>query len=289
MRSLLSLCKLQNPRQYLNLYSEYTSKIQVTNNKVNVSSLMATHKIPGYKLLFNMANLGHLSVRNVTWDEAQSLCGQFISTYKGRPLHNFFVKGIPSFGSIQNDLKDYTENDSKDTKNYSKDKTDPRLHTQIINTTLYDMAYGNIYTFHNVMIKLLDEQIKYQGNSSIKFESTANKIKKACDITSNEDLYNKLYNEIVNNTTHSVNDTVIDITRLLNKYKIKSEELYSCMIDQSYSMCRITVCKNVLDKNNYYIGSLNTLFRQSMDESQFINIYNNPHIYDVLVELVIRG
>lgn len=276
---IMNICKLRDPIRHNYLYDEYVSNTTYNSETVNLTPLMNKYKITGAKLLMSLVNTNSdiHKVTDMTWDESQKMCGKYIDKYRNI-RDSYFVCGVPSIGFQQ--FINYMDYDSR-TKN------------------------SNGYSaFHNIIIQLLDkemEHVYYKGEASIRNLSTKSTILADCmnivgyslNIYGQNDniplhslppIVRYLYDTIIKHVTHTLDDTAINITCLLNNYKISSEELYASIVcpDETYKN-KIDTCKKLLSDNNNYIPSLNILF----DEKNQV-IYNRQGIYRSLALLVLN-
>lgn len=114
-------------------------------------------------------------------------------------------------------------------------------------------------------------------------------IKTACELV-NPSRKAFLYQEFTNLTKHQNADTIIDITELMNKYKITGEELFFAMFTASSpfgmgifatrltnNIFTVAQAKKILQEHNYYIDYHNgkpikNSFRRDPSTEQIIRI-----------------
>lgn len=103
----------------------------------------------------------------------------------------------------------------------------------IFDTTVFNFAYG-INAFHKAILNDLADDINFKHNLSIRNKETMDIINNSYnnirDYFYNKDnmtheIFSMLYDDFMSMTTHTNNDTIIDITELMNCYNINSEEL----------------------------------------------------------------
>lgn len=179
----------------------------------------------------------------------------------------------------------------------------------------YDYFYGK-YSFDRAIISLLDKHLEtyIDGKNSIRYKNTLKTIRfSAREISCNKfhdgvPLEDIIYKDFVENTSHSLGDTRIEIGKLMDMYQIKSHDLLYEMYDRSRGgiyenkLHSVRNAKHILERFSYYIDYLygmkiKTKFRMNKGESQYINIkkiesgdsYHNPgHIYRCIMHLMLK-
>jgi hypothetical protein len=145
--------------------------------------------------------------------------------------------------------------------------------SHVYNMQSFDKMYSD-NAFNTAIIKFIDLKLDAKGNASIRNNKTIDLIK---ECTNN----NKLFTDFINNTTHSNNDTCVEIGKLMDLYNIESHELLYVMYTMGYGNGKdsftLNDAKNVLEKNNYYVDYLNgrpikNTFREGKGEEQNIRI-----------------
>lgn len=102
--------------------------------------------------------------------------------------------------------------------------------SHVYSTRLYNEAYGQD-AFDNAIIGSIDLYLKTDGDASIRYQRTSDLITATVTKLCNGDmeLMNKLCRDFVDNTTHGLGDTQVEIGRLMDLYNIESHELLYVM------------------------------------------------------------
>jgi hypothetical protein len=207
-------CKVIDNKRSNILYTEFTdlTRHYINDTYINLTPLMNKYKISGAMLFLYMNNEAYFA-KYKTPNAYKECCR---------------VNGLLASNSViekNNVIDKYNDIVIKNTFRKTLDEE------QIINMLHYDNA-GTEGLFYTSVLSLLNGHIKYEHSHSIRNEETEELIKKICFA-----IYpinpRKLLNEFINNTSHSLNDTQVDVTELMDKYDIKGYELFYSMYHQS--------------------------------------------------------
>jgi hypothetical protein len=139
----------------------------------------------------------------------------------------------------------------------------------------------------------LDSKLNSTGDLSIRHQRTVDLLRNtAKSISKNDDkLEEKLFNDFVENSTHSSSDTIIEVGKLMDLYKIESHELLFVMYQnnlpfgmgiknfiENYNRATnftLNDAKSVLEKQYFYVDYLHgkpikNSFRKTFGEKQTI-------------------
>jgi ribosomal protein L17 len=131
--------------------------------------------------------------------------------------------------------------------------------SNIYDSTNYDNEYG-VGTFHAALIKHLNYSIELSGNESISYEMTIDLIKdNALRVTRNKiTIANKITNDLINLSKHSLFDTEIEIGQLMDKYEITESELL-------YAMACCYNMTSTIDCDDFTLNNLKKMTEDSFD------------------------
>lgn len=176
---------------------------------------------------------------------------------------------------------------------------------------IYDISGSN--DIEHAIINCLSYKLRYNntdGNDSIVNEETIELINKMLDhvalnLSINDNDKKKLYNDLIDNTIHTNNDTCINIGKLMDLYNIEGYELFIGMfivtepcgygyIEYNQKKNEIDNLKSgddfkkILEEHDYYIDyvygkPIKNSFRKKIGEEQHIRIkkydYDNPGLF----------
>jgi hypothetical protein len=168
--------------------------------------------------------------------------------------------------------------------------------TNLYNMKDYDEVYG-AGEFVKSLIGSLDLSLNGGGDVSIRNQETVDYIKKvAVSIVGagNSELANKIATSFINNTTHTNNDTAIQMGKLMDLYNIEGHELLYVMYKTNGPISLVTLtdhllrkvdadkfsledAKNLVSREHnsvdYLYGvPIKNSFRRNKGEEQYINI-----------------
>lgn len=166
--------------------------------------------------------------------------------------------------------------------------------SNIYNVSGYESVYGK-NAFHRAIISVIDNRIKFTGELSIRYQRFVDTIHdtvtRVCG--ENNELKTKIQNDFVDLTTHSHDDTKIEIGELMDRYNIESHELLYVMYTSNmpfgagvfaYAANRqeadtftLEKAKQTLTDRNYYVDYLHgkpikNIFRKKHGDTQSIRI-----------------
>ncbi len=255
---LYNACIKLEPLRHKLLFIEFNNTTAHSFDKsfINMSRMMRKYKISGSKLLFHMSNrYNDVNINNMDWVTAESITKNGIVRFG-----NTFQYGIPNETPQVIDIKSYDK-------------------------------YNGRGAFYGVAAKLLTDEMEfgfYKGQNSIRNIKTLDSIGNA-----NKYLLG-LGDIIKNKTTHYQNDMFCDVTELVKEYKITPEELYASFLSLDYidtkykglyrMKLNVKICKEILERNNYYIADINTRF--ALDDKQVIHVPSINKFYECLAKLI---
>jgi hypothetical protein len=138
---------------------------------------------------------------------------------------------------------------------------------QIIDINQYDGVVGS-GEFYKSFLKLMLRYVHFSGEQSIKKKETQERIQSVCRSVVGCSDHDTLYRQFVDSTTHMLNDTVIDLTKLMDLHAIESYELFHAMVIASRK-CNMG---NIVQKYDSF--DLNTAKRVLKERDNYIDIYD---------------
>jgi len=159
---------------------------------------------------------------------------------------------------------------------FRKDQTEK----QIIDIERYDGVAGS-GEFYKSFLQLILRYVQFSGEQSIKKKVTQERIQSVCRSVVGCSDHDNLYRQFVDTTTHMSNDTMIDLTQLMDLYEIESYELFHAMVTASrkYNMGATNVMLfggNIVQKYDRF--DLNTAKRVLKERNNYIDIYDGISI-----------
>jgi hypothetical protein len=189
------------------------------------------------------------------------------------------------------------------------------------NVEQFNQLYGN-NGLESAILDIIIWRLRIEaiGDMSIQNNSTIDMIQKITKKVCNEDqIYQKIYNDFINHTKHSLNDTEIEIGKLMDLYNIhgyelflmmyhmlspcgfgwieylsKEEEAKSIGLDEAKKILLERQAKHNTTYFDYYNGKpLKNRFRLNQGESQYINIKTYDYdrkglFYKCILELMLH-
>lgn len=157
--------------------------------------------------------------------------------------------------------------------------------THFYNHMDYDHEYGE-HEFNKVLMQQLSSSMNLKGNGSIIYEKTFDLIKKTAKDVANGDkeLADKLVDDFINHTTHFNGDTHIDVTELMNLYRIEGYELLYAMYRNNIPTGFAGFFDNLLNKekaNNFSLDDAKKLLEQDNSEHNYVRV---DYLYGIAIK-----
>jgi hypothetical protein len=254
------------------------------DSQIDITSLLNYYNIPSNRLLTSLYTNVYLKKISKLPDKDRK------AAYDGLiyDFHHIYVSKSAQHILENNNFNITNINNIPINTKFRKKMTQ----TQILNVDEFDKYHGE-GSLYSALLEMVYYKFNFTGYDSIAYELTMINIKNTCNEI-NKDKALLLQDIFINNTRHFYSDTEIDITNLLNKYNITSDELlfymykHNLMYDifQFNPVVSFDLAKEILYKTNY----INT-FRKNKDEPQYLNIkkYDNKNhksLYYCLISLL---
>jgi hypothetical protein len=258
-----------NFENHATLYNEFTDNSRHFNDDtfVDLTPLMDKHKIMAAELLLYMNNTVYYKWSGSKYLEDSRINGLFAAQDIIREDNKVMKVGDIIIGST------FRRSTNEE---------------QVVDIGTYDGSHGK-GQFYTVLLSLLDLKLQH-GESSIRNPETKCIIMDQCKEINPENYY-ELYTEFISNSVHKSFDTIVDITKLMDRYNITGHELFYEMYtnsspfgmgnlvykDEEGKEFNVRKAKKILKENHYTIDYYNgnpikNSFRMSHGERQIIHM-----------------